>query len=82
MQRLIQRIWKLISGKINFRTRSITREKEGHFIMIKGSIHDDLKFLNVYGNSLVVQWLGLYTSTAQGPGLIPGQGTKILQAAW
>ena len=30
--------------------------------------------------SLVVQWLGLYASTARGTGLIPGQGTKILQA--
>ena len=31
------------------------------------------------GNSLAVQWLGLYIS-AQGPGLIPGWATKILQA--
>ena len=30
---------------------------------------------------LVVQWLELHTSTAAGgPGLIPGQGTKIQQA--
>ena len=34
------------------------------------------------GNSLVVQWLGLRAFTAMGPGSIPGQGTKILQAAW
>ena len=27
----------------------------------------------------MVQWLGLHTSTAGGSGLIPGQGTKILQ---
>ena len=33
------------------------------------------------GNSLVVQWLGLLTSTAGGMGLIPGPGTKIHQAA-
>ena len=31
-------------------------------------------------NSLVVQWLGLCASTAGGPGLISGWGTKILQA--
>ena len=30
----------------------------------------------------MVQWLGLHASTVGGPGLIPGQGTKILQAAW
>ena len=33
------------------------------------------------GISLVVQWLGLHTSTAGDTGSIPGQGTKILHAA-
>ena len=28
------------------------------------------------GNSLVAQWLGLCTLIAEGPGSIPGQGTK------
>ena len=32
------------------------------------------------GISLVVQWLGLHAFTAEGPGSIPGQGTKISQA--
>ena len=32
------------------------------------------------GNSPVVQWLGLYTSTAGGLGSIPGQVTRIPQA--
>ena len=32
------------------------------------------------GNSLVVQWLGLHAFIAEGPGSIPGQGTKIPQA--
>ena len=36
---------------------------------------------NVQGNSLVVQWLKLWTSNdAGGTGLIPGQGTKIPHA--
>ena len=34
------------------------------------------------GTYLVVQWLRLPASTAGGTGLIPGQGTKILHAAW
>ena len=34
----------------------------------------------IVGNSLAVQWLGLYTFTAEGMGLIPGRGTKTLQA--
>ena len=33
-------------------------------------------------NFLVVQWLGLCTSTAEGLGSIPVEGTKILQATW
>ena len=32
------------------------------------------------GNSLAVQWLRLHASIAEGPGSIPGQGNKILQA--
>ena len=38
--------------------------------------------MKVLRNSLAVQWLGLSTSTAEGPGLIPGQGNKIPQATW
>ena len=34
------------------------------------------------GNSLVGQWLGFQTFAAKAPGSIPGQGTKIPQAAW
>ena len=34
----------------------------------------------VLGEFLAVQWLGLHTSTAGGPGLIPGEGPKIPQA--
>ena len=33
-------------------------------------------------NSLAVQWLGLHAFTAKGVGSVPGQGTKIPQAAW
>ena len=33
------------------------------------------------GNSLAVQWLGLRALTAEDPGSIPGQGTKLPQAA-
>ena len=32
------------------------------------------------GTSLAVQWLRLYASTAESPGLSPGRGTKIPQA--
>ena len=43
----------------------------------------ELVFKNtILGNSLAVQWLGFRAFTAEGPGSIPGQGTKIPQATW
>jgi len=39
----------LTSNKINFQLKVIKKDKEGHFIFIKGKIHkDELSILNVY----------------------------------
>ena len=44
----------LISDKIDFKMK-ILRDKEGHYIMIKGSIQeDDITILNIYAPNLVV----------------------------
>ena len=38
--------------------------------------------IDLPGNSLAVQWLGLHASTAGVTGSIPGWGTKIPHATW
>ena len=35
------RVAILLSGKIDFKIKTITRDKEGHYIMIKGSIQEE-----------------------------------------
>ena len=43
------RIPILISDKIDLKIKKITRDKEGHYIMIKGSIQEeDVTIVNIY----------------------------------
>ena len=42
----------LISDKIAFKTKTIRRDKEGHYIMPKGSIEkEDITILNIYASN-------------------------------
>ena len=39
----------LISAKIDLKTKAVKRDKEGHYIMIKGSIQEeDVTIVNIY----------------------------------
>ena len=37
-----------ILSRVDFRTKKSTRNTKGHYIMTKGSIHQDTAILNVY----------------------------------
>ena len=38
----------LISDKIDFQRGTIKRDPEGHFIILKGRIHQDINIINIY----------------------------------
>ena len=42
-----------ISDKIHFKIKTITRDKEGHYIMLKGSIQEeDITVVNIYAPNI------------------------------
>ena len=42
-----------MSDKIDFKIKTITRDKEGHYIMVKGSIQEeDTTIINIYAPNI------------------------------
>ena len=42
----------LISDKIDFKTKTVKRDKEGHYISIKGSIQEDTTIISIYASNI------------------------------
>jgi len=43
----------LVTDKIDFKTKAVKRDKEGHYIMIKGSIQEeDIEIINIYAPNI------------------------------
>ena len=42
----------LISDKIDLKIKTVTRDREGHYIVIKGSIQEDITIVNIYAPNI------------------------------
>ena len=58
----------LISDKINFKIKTVSRYKEGHYIMVKGSIQEeDITIINVYAPNIgALQYIRQMLTTMKG----------------
>ena len=43
---------RLVSDKIGFKIKVVKRDKEGHYVMIKGSIQEDITIINIYAPNI------------------------------
>ena len=43
---------RLTSDKIDFKIKAVKRDKEGHYIMIKRSIQEDITIINIYAPNI------------------------------
>ena len=58
----------LMSDKIDFEIKAVKRDKEGHYIMIKGSIQEkDITIINIYApNRRALQYIRQMLTTMRG----------------
>ena len=52
------RVAILVSDKIDLKVKNVARDKEGHYIMIKGSIQEeDITIVNIYAPNIAPQYI-------------------------
>ena len=57
----------LISDKIDFEIKAVKRGKEGHYIMIKGSIQEeDITIINIYAPNIGAQYVRQMLTSMKG----------------
>ena len=42
---------------MDFEIKAVKRDKEGHYIMIKGSIQEDIEIINIYAPNIALQYV-------------------------
>ena len=62
------RVMIVISDKIDFKTKIIIKDKEGHYIMIRGSVQEeDMTIINIYELNIgVSQYIKQMLTTVKG----------------
>ena len=57
----------LMSDKIDFDTKAVKRDKEGYYIMIKGSIQEeDITIINIYAPNIALQYVRQMLTSMKG----------------
>ena len=73
------RVAELISDKIDFNTKAIKRDTEGHFIILKGRIHqEDINIVNIYAPKCIRKILEDFKKDIESNTLILGNFNTLL----
>ena len=56
----------LVSDKIDFEIKTVKRDKEGHYIMINGSIQEDIPIINIYAPNIGAQYVRQMLTSMKG----------------
>ena len=76
--------WQQYSYGVDFKTDYTTKDKEGHYIMIKGLIQEDIIFINIYAtnrgeNKYIKQILKYIKGEVTNNTIIVGDFNTLLQ---